>query len=267
MAPEKEESAVDQAVKGTESQRTGRRGHLGIVATLVLGLLIAAPEARATSLVEGDFEGLAPGAGSLSSGPPPIVGIWSGDQSSIVAAENGITPGSGSQMLSFIGTATTGPSNTGAAQMFQLVDTTGRAAGTILQASMLVNRVAGNALTDDRFTIQILAYSGVPGQFSTLFQRSELGMSTGGNFFSDADPATWELVETDPFALPSGTTFVAIHAFATENISQSSTFPEFDGHYMDRVRLVPEPSVSLLALAGLLMLGAIRKHFRPRVAL
>ncbi len=185
-------------------------------------------------LTNGGFET----AEATSGGLPGSVADWRGDVSTIVRADRGIAPHSGDQMLRFDATGWSGGASAGtSSELMQLIDVSDLDSGATLRASMQVNRVAGDAQTDDGFSVEIRAFAGSPASFSSDFTNNELAISTGGYLLSDADPSTWELVHTNPLPLPEGTDYVSVRIVAAENIFNDSSGVELDGHYADAVVL------------------------------
>ena len=217
--------------------------------------LIAQSVANANLIVNGGFESGSAVAGNV----PTTFATWQGDQSAYVAAENAITPPEGSRMLRFIYTNAGGPGpTTNTAQYFQNIDLSAFSAeiasgNARLSASTLFNRVTGTALTDTAFGFQLIAKSGTPSAPTTLASVSQV-------IFTDGLTNTWELASLSNFVLPPATTFVLFELDAFENIFNSGSDPEFDGHYADDVIVtlaVPEPSGLVfiaIALVALLLI-------------
>lgn len=74
-------------------------------ASAIVAIGAAAGTAQADLMVNGGFETLVTTTGTLPDG----YGFWRGDMTSIVQAENDITPWEGVQMLRFVHTHRTGP--------------------------------------------------------------------------------------------------------------------------------------------------------------
>ena len=178
---------------------------------------------------------------------PSAGGLWSHDVASIVTAQNGITPHSGSRMLHFIYTAPYGPADSWACEVYQLVDMTAfadliRAGQATAVGSGWFNRVAGDSQTDKQFAIEIRAYSGAMSAFPDLLTFGEIGMKEQ-QLSSDANPSTWERIEVS-FPIPQDTTFLALRVYAGEDVYNDLSGIELDGHYGDdfSFTIVPEPS-------------------------
>lgn len=193
---------------------------------------------------------------AVSSGLPSTFGTWAGDQNVKVGTENGISPLSGSGMLSLIKTAPDGIDVGTGADSLQLVDISSFAssisAGTFtVTLSASFNRTAS---THTQFQVGIRAYSGLVSNFP-----SETSLTAIANQFttltSDSNLTTWESLSAS-LLLPTNTSYIAIWVSALSATGNLATLP--DGHYADEVTLtaVPEPSTYAL-LAGLGALGAV----------
>ena len=178
-------------------------------------------------LVNGDMEdaGDLPGDGSG----------WDGDPFSIVGAENGVTPTSGSSMLRFDTTGAGGPSTDTACNLAQEVDVTEYASliatGTAsVNVRGQVNRVDVDAETDTQFLFVVLAKDAGGTNLANVFAP----------IFTDADTGTWETLQTS-LVLPVGTVSVATTLVAFEDVFDDVVAPEFDGHYLDDLEIWISP--------------------------
>jgi hypothetical protein len=186
---------------------------------------------EAPVVVDGSFE-----TGSPTPGLPTSVGTWGFDLSEAVAAENGIVPPDGSRMLRFLATSATGATEGGACDVIQLTSlcllpevSTGGVTATV---NALFNRVAGDGETDRLFGIRLRAFDGLPQDFDG---HGELADHVE-YLTSDPDPATWEMLSSS-LTLPPDSRYLAVWVFASEDVVNDSTDPEFDGHYVDAVGL------------------------------
>lgn len=161
-------------------------------------------------------------------------------------------------MLQFLGTSynDTGPGTT--CQIYQLIDVGAfadliAAGQAIASASAYFNRVAGDAQTDTRFDVGILAYSGAPSSFPSI-KGSPLAFASNP-LYTDGAPSTWERTEAQ-LILPTNTDFIAVGVYVGEDIYDDISAPEFDGHFADSVsvEIVPEPMTLLLLGLGTVML-------------
>lgn len=170
-------------------------------------------------------------------GSPTSYGYWSYDWVPPVEAENGIVPYEGSHMGKFVYTQNC---SEGAwySEIYQLLDISfmppvfSDGMGFI-SAECWVNRVAGDSETDTAFKLIVYACSGLPSQFNPTAAPLD---SLAAWIFSDANPGTWEHLAINGFLVPAGTSYLAIGVMAFENVSKNDS-PEFDGHYVDDVRV------------------------------
>jgi hypothetical protein len=236
---------------------------LSAAAAASLSLLLALPAAHASLVTNGSFENT---ADIPTGGPPTTTNHWSGDNSTYLMAENGIAPFDGNLMLKFINTGNI-PGSGGASELAQLIDASGLSAGVLLQASMYVNRVAGDSATDTSFTIDVRAFPGTPASYPSDLGINELG-TISASILSDADVNTWELVQTNPWSLPASTGYLAVRLVAIENVFNDTVSPEFDGHYADLASLAVVPEASVFAFWGLLTLGVglLRIHTAAKLS-
>ena len=198
---------------------------------------------------------------SIGDNLPSTYGDWSGDAGTIVTSENGITPLDGSRMLRFDATSHSGPSESGTScEVRQIIDISGfkdliLTGNAVAEASAYYNRVAGDIQTDNAFNFEILAFDGSPSTFPSRWKAqtydAALAYTVSNPLSSDSNPLTWELC-TARFKIPANTEFLVMGVKCHENIYNDSVFPEFDGHYADRVsfQIVPEPATIFLFVSG-----------------
>ena len=164
---------------------------------------------------------------------------WSGDRAHVGSGSGGVSPRSGSVMLSYDRTAAVcGPTNT--CQVWQLIDVHEyiaiiRLGAARVEMQMYVNRVPGDSQTDTKFGMTVFSTSGSPSEWLTQFVDNQYSAS-GVALFSDADTSTWELL-THSHVLPIDADYIALCITAQEDIQNDSSCPEFDGHYGDDVNL------------------------------
>jgi hypothetical protein len=229
---------------------------------LVLALSSLSLSASAQSIQNGGFETGSPDIG----GPPLSFGPWKGDGAAYVTSTFGVVPFQGSRMLQFISAQNPAESTFLVdSQYYQHIDMAPMASSialgqAVLSVSAMFNRVEGDAQTDTMFGLRVKARSG------NISSYSELGSAV--NFlFSDSNIATWEPLAVTGYTLPTGTTWVQLELFASENVFNDTTGVEFDGHFADAVSLnvVPEPGSALL-LATVCGFAALhRRRGRPRL--
>lgn len=228
------------------------------VRALFLSILCLAAVGNAANLVVNPgFETTEPTSGGL----PSIYGDWKGDYSAIVSSTSGIAPMEGSKMLQFQGTDFGGSGGSATTcDIFQIVDISGyqsliASGSAIAVASTYFNRVLGDAQTDTKFGLNIMAYDGLPSTFPSRFATSgydsALSYNYEDNFYADSLHETWEMVNVT-LNLPANTTFLVINLAVGENVYNDISYPEFDGHFVDNVSLqvVPEPATALLLSIG-----------------
>ncbi len=174
------------------------------------------------------------------SGFPTAPGNWRGDAAASVPAEQGIDPRSAPSMLRFDATADVASVNNVSSQRWQIVDVGALAADIAAgrvraDASAWFNRVAGDASTDRRFDIRLLAFNGAAaGLLAAYNAGSQLAVQaasvqTAGNVWEEAALT---------MALPAGTTLLLVEIYAFEDVVNDGTSPEFAGHYADDISLV-----------------------------
>jgi hypothetical protein len=199
---------------------------------------------------------------------PDGFGYWRFDQSASVGTQQGITPREATHMLQFVGTGRSDSVRGGSAEQVQLVDVSALAddidaESVAVEASAWFSRVAGCAQTDDVFGVVVMAFDGTPDTFATRWTNginaaSDQGTSRDAADVSgvdawlrhvtaqfrhnleddkDGDVYRWRQ-STATMDIPSGTRFVAIQIYATENLLNDEAFPELHGHYADDASLV-----------------------------
>ncbi len=176
---------------------------------------------------------------------PTICGIWGGDKAELLGAQQGVAPCEGRRMLRFHHTNYSRPDASNGAQVLQVIDVSNfreaiRAGRACVVASALFNRVAGDAQTDTRFGLTLLAHSGSPTQHARLKKPIRLEYAV---IVADSNPGTWEKLAAS-MPLPTDTGFLAIQLMAVEDIFNDTAGVEFDGHYVDDAFLtvVVEPA-------------------------
>lgn len=169
---------------------------------------------------------------------PTTSGLWRGDSAYSVGTDQGITPHGGSAMLRFIRSGLLPGAGVVSSQQWQLVDVSGLASAIDLgqvqvAGSAWFNRIAGDAETDTRFDLRVLAFSGTPAGFPADYP-TPLGVF-GDTVYTTGN--SWQQA-TAGGVLPAGTRYLAVEIYAFENIFDDATDPEFDGHYADDLSLV-----------------------------
>jgi len=191
---------------------------------------------------------------------PQTFGIWAGDVSSIVPAENSITPRTGDQMLRF-DCAFVRPCEPGSlggitADVWQLMDISAFPAGTVVETTSYFNRAPG---APPEFGGEIRIWPSLP-VFSTSSQIVTPVDFVLQTFLTDADPATWEVFQMS-LVLPAG---VDVLGVLVQQVSLGGALGgyaddisiSFDG--VTAVTPIPAPGglpLFLSALAGLGLMG------------
>lgn len=241
-------------------------GSMRLVVATFVALVVAIPAAGQNLLQNPGFEELDP----LLLTETRTAGQWMADLTSRTGSENGIVPPESQTMLRFLSTSVNPqPSSLLGCNVAQMVDLTpvaGLVAGGAAEAQFSVhfNRVAGDSQTDTAFSIRIIAQE---GPLNDLTGLANTGWMT---FLSDGDPATWESFSVS-LMIPSNADWLQAEIMAEENIfNDTTTGPEFDGHYVDDTALyvVPEPAtLALLSLGGLALLRRKRQSARTRTSI
>lgn len=216
----------------------------------LLAIATSTAHAGPNLLTAGDFEGLSLGSRSSTGFNFPIGtdGQWRVDGYSIVGAQAGLNPRSGSQMLRF----TTGGSN----DTYQYVDVSGMSSA--IDAGTVTADVSAfyNAFGVNDVTLQLRAYSAQPtsGFLGNTFLP---GAFYDGSARTDADIATWDLFQLLDVVVPVGTRFLMVGIHSDRDFTS----------YADDVSLtltdtsinVPAPGALGLLGLGLIGLGAARR--------
>ena len=245
---------------------------LGLVATIFCIGVSNPTSAVPVSVVNPGFE-----SNEAVSGFPNTFGDWGVDQGTIVGAENGISPRSGTGMLRFDRTYIDSTQNGASSDIFQLIDVTGFATEiatgqAVFSLTAFFNRVAGDTNTDTRFGIDIRSFNATPVDYANSSGSLAFSAQQPTTFISDGLASTWESISTS-LVLPSDTTMVLIALIAFENVldNPNQAIPiEFSGHYADdisaSISAVPLPAAFPLFAGGLGLLGLLgwrRKRMGP----
>jgi hypothetical protein len=201
---------------------------------IVLDRAAFAPPRIRLSLANGGFETKLNMAGKL----PRSTGEWRSESTTIVAAENGIQPFEGQQMLRILHADPTGSGRARGAEVYQAIDLMPLAAeiaqGRVsITLSARFNRVPGDRQTDTEFALSAWTHHGPLATFNPD-RPSAPAISTP--LQTDGDPATWQPV-TLRVVPPTDAQFLIVQLFAGENVFNDVRGVEFDGHYADDVQL------------------------------
>lgn len=206
----------------------------------------------AEPLLGGSFEG---STAVTAEGMPMLPAMWSGDVCEIVGRNAGITPHTGSRMLSFV--ATGEKSATGresdvwsASEQWQFIDLSAYndsvANGVTAELSAWFNRVADEQAVSE-FVVVLAAYRGSPEDVKNLWwgHRPEMALAYAQDtIVTDDDPLTWERDEVR-FEIPAGANLLLVSIAA----AKSNPAERLSGQFADSValRLVVPPSAAVHA--------------------
>jgi hypothetical protein len=234
---------------------------IALLGAVVVAIFACAGAASAANLV------MNPGFETLESyiGPwPDPPGVWKGDISQGVSAENGVTP-IGGGMLKFVNTRWgLNYPNGVSGDLLQLIDLAPFASHIAsgqakVRYAAQFNRVAdgGAGTVDTSFSVRLFAKNGNLPAFT-----DNVGLALAFNeatLLTDNDVGTWQQAG-GTLAIPTNATYLAIMLRATENVV-NDVANEFAGHYADEVvvEFVPEPGTGVLAGAALLLTAGRRR--------
>lgn len=198
---------------------------------------------RSLPLADSDFEA---GSQVAAQGIPARAGIWSGDFSRVVVAENGIPPVQGQHMLrilrsdnelslknehSYVGSA---------AQVIDLRPLRAQTSNAeqLLEVSAHFNSVASSPDEKYEFAVKAGAYRGEIASAPRLWNNHEAGVSRSDRFvLADSDAATWQRVAVT-LVLPPDADFLVIECAAVLEAPQPAQGAvQFPGHYVDHVEV------------------------------
>ncbi len=177
---------------------------------------------------------------AVDTGPfPDAAGIWRGDLSASVPADNDITPHGGAAMLKFLATGGAGSATLVSSQQWQIVDLSAFTAQLLsgrmqADASVWFHRVVGDAATDRRFDLRVLAFAGSPDELPARYAAADwlaertTTVNTGGESWQQALAS---------LRLPPSTGYLLFEIYAFEDVANDAT-EEFAGHYADDASLV-----------------------------
>jgi hypothetical protein len=177
---------------------------------------------------------------AVDNGPlPNAAGSWRGDLSASVPADNDITPHGGAAMLKFLATGNAGSATLVSSQQWQIVDLSAYTAQLLsgrmqADASVWFHRIAGNASTDRRFDLRVLAFAGSPVELPARYAAADwlaertTTVNTGGEAWQQALAS---------LRLPPTTGYLLFEIYAFEDVTNDAS-EEFAGHYADDAALV-----------------------------
>ncbi len=211
----------------------------------------AAAATRPLPLADADFEA---GSPIPASGIPARAGLWSGDFSRVVTAENGITPKQGLHMLRFLRSDNEhSPRNERSyvgevAQVIDLRPLRAELAGgdRLVEVSAAFNSVAMPQGAPHEFAVKAAACRGNIADAPKLWEdRDSGGSRSHRSVVADSDKATWQRV-TVPLVVPPDADFMIIEcAVVFKGPQEGAAVAEFAGHYVDQVEVRVDSSPSV----------------------
>lgn len=219
-------------------------------AVLLITMLVAR-ESHAGWIVNNSFETQT----TIPGFQPSTAGVWQGDASEIVLAQNGVTPLDGERMFAFrgcYGIPGYGGVNGGVWQLIELDTIADYIDGGNVTATLSasLNR-ASNAL-NGRVDMRVSAYSRLVSTYPSQYQDNGVGSlaTSAVSLTADRNPSSWQFLTTS-LVLPKEADFLAVEFIAWNDARLS--YPAFTGLYVDATSLnitpVPAPS-SLVTLVG-----------------
>jgi len=174
------------------------------------------------------------------SGRPHSPNQWSGDPTENTLSTPSIKAASGKGMLQFLSTNDP-PSeelDTVASQLWRIVDLhevrekMGRRP-TNVTLSAWVNRINGSSTSDTIFLLGLSAHQFITDE---LEDGPGVLVKTQTAIESDSDPITWERADLS-LQVPPGLRYLVVMLGANENVRNDLHAPEFDGHFIDNLKM------------------------------
>lgn len=189
--------------------------------SLLTSILTVQTRAAEVAIADPSFEDLPAGTSIGGTTVFGGTGVWTIDMGSIRAAENGIVPLDGSQMLRFTEVAPHVTTN-----IYQLIDVSTLAGPIELSAFV-------NATAQHEMYISILAYEEASPPLDVGAYEDS---ASSGYVTTDGDPATWEELTLE-YQIPPTANYIAIGldsdvgatASYADKISIRCTCPDLDG--------------------------------------
>jgi hypothetical protein len=198
---------------------------------------------RPVAILHESFED---GPPPLRTGMPHVADLWSGDDSAVVTAEQGVRPLHGAKMLRMQRADYDGKESRpgSSADMQRIIDLRGHDGAIAAGRAKLRVAVPFNATFPDgeAYTCRVTVYaldtdSAAAADFSDMsaIAKSALAMAGKGSPSLDRDTCSWQTVETE-LRLPPGTSFALV---VTSIVHQKpiTRRPTFDGHFIDGIRV------------------------------
>ncbi len=180
----------------------------------------------------------------IEDGVPTVVGVWSGDYSRVVGAENGVTPYQGGKMLRFVraNNELSDPRATrNVGEIHQIIDlrpfhadlATGKA-----QVEISARFAAGTQDSGYYFSLQAISFQGpIEWAVEAWNGRDRYGRTAAERVVEASWPAgrpAWQKLQLNLPVL-TGTDFLILHGAVTRLPKPKEGVVEFPAHYMDDV--------------------------------
>jgi len=215
----------------------------GMLCTSVVFGYVRPLAAKAITLLQESFEN---GPAPLVTGVPTVAGVWSGDDTEIVGAQQGVQPMSGAKMLRFLRADFEGKAEAEGSyfsDVYQLLDLRPHR-GEFADGGAVVQLSAGfNAFAfpeQERFvgSMSLTALDAETALHGSLrngqsLNADSLAMTSKGRLALDRDPATWQPMKCE-LRLPPGADFILIRISVAHG-SRPQQRNSFAGHYLDDV--------------------------------
>jgi hypothetical protein len=218
---------------------------IGLLSASVVWSYVVPLAAKGVRLLQESFE---TGPAPLTTGMPIQAGRWSGDFTEVVGAHQQVTPETGSKMLRLLRADYDGKENPGGyvADLHQFIDLRPYQSefadgGAVVQFSAGFNAFEFPAVESYRCIMSLHALDAEmlkngAANDRQLLNAEALAMTSSNRLLLDRQPATWQR-QTAELRLPPNAAFLLIHIGVT-HVTKPQRRVEFDGHYLDEVRLV-----------------------------
>ena len=194
-------------------------------------------------LADGGFES---NANLPALGIPSGAGVWGGDFSRIVGAENGITPKQGVRMLRILRSdneRSRKNEHSYVGEVAQVIDlrplrAAMQGAEQWVELSAQFNSIGMGREGKSEFAVKAAAFQGDIGDAPRLWEDHEAsGSRSNRSVEADPDPRTWQRVAT-PLVVPANADFLVVEcAVVFKSPTQEPGATEFPGHYVDQVEI------------------------------
>ena len=184
------------------------------------------------------------GAAATSPGLPRECGVWSGDEATVVTAEQGVKPKSGGKMLRFLSATYPGENSPRSqwSDVYRLVDVRGLAGKSRTMARLSASFAEAPVAADEEYLCNVEAIAldhelsalPVPMRLALVLQN---GSATSSRKLPLVGNRQWQNVSVEVPISPK-THFVLLHLAVWRKAPAIETGAvQFSGHYLDDVRL------------------------------